>query len=191
MAWMAAAGGANRYFRRRRSSSPRRDFARHLNDVATQLGFRRQAVYHYFRSKDQIPYELIDRAGQAIATSAQSTLDADMPPTNKIAEVVRNHVRQLLRNIDIVRIQFSELFKLHEKRADGLRRDMSAYVRSIANVIKEGQKDGTFSTYHPRRKCTCDSSRGGRRWRRRRLAEPYAAAACSTASKVAALCSAW
>ena len=119
------------------------------------MGFRRQAVYHYFRSKDQIPYELIDRAGQAIATSAQSTLDADMPPANKIAEVVRNHVRQLLRNIDIVRIQFSELFKLHGERADGLRRDMSAYVRGIAKA-KEGQKDGTFSTYHPRRKCTCD-----------------------------------
>ena len=97
------------------------------------------------------PYELIDRAGQAIATSAQSTLDADMPPANKIAEVVRNHVRQLLRNIDIVRIQFSELFKLHRERADGLRRDMSAYVRGIAKV-KQGQKDGTFSTYHPRRK---------------------------------------
>jgi hypothetical protein len=105
--------------------------------------------------------------------------------------VVRNHVRQLLRNIDIVLIQFSELFKLHEERADGLRRDMSAYVRSIANVIKEGQKDGTFVDYRPRRRYTCDSSRGGRRWRRRRLAEAYAAAACSTASKVAALCSAW
>jgi hypothetical protein len=87
-------------------------------------------------------------------------------------------------------IQFSELFKLHAERADGLRWDMSAYVRGIAKV-KEGQKDGTFSTYHPRRKCTCDSSRGGRRWRRRRLAEAYAAAARSTASKVAALCSAW
>jgi AcrR family transcriptional regulator len=115
-----------------------------LNDVATQLGFRRQAVYHYFRSKDEILYELIDRAGQAIATSAQLTLDADMPPADKLAEVVRNHIRQLLRNIDIFRIQFSELFKLRGDRADGLRRDMSAYVRSIAKVIKEGQKDGTF-----------------------------------------------
>jgi len=83
------------------------------------LGFRRQAVCHYFRSKDEILYELIDRAGQAIATSAQSTLDADMPPANKIAEVVRNHVRQLLRNIDIVRIQFSELFKLTESAPTG------------------------------------------------------------------------
>src|SRR5258705_9120702 len=78
-----------------------------LNDVATQLGFRRQAVYHYFRSKEEILYELIDRAGQAIATSAQPTLDSDMPPAEKLNEVVRNHVRQILNNIDIFRIQFS------------------------------------------------------------------------------------
>jgi AcrR family transcriptional regulator len=120
-----------------------------LNDVATQLGFRRQAVYHYFRSKDEILYELIDRAGQAIATSAQPMLDADIPPAERLAEVVRNHVRQLLNNVDIFRIQFSELFKLNNDRADGLRRDMSDYVRSIAKVIKEGQKDGTFVDVPP------------------------------------------
>ena len=120
-----------------------------LNDVAVQLGFRRQAVYHYFPSKEDILYELIDRAGQAIATSAQPTLDADMAPAEKLAEVVRNHVRQLLTNIDVFRIQFSELFKLSGERADGLRRDMTAYVHSIAKVIKAGQKDGSFIDIPP------------------------------------------
>jgi AcrR family transcriptional regulator len=115
-----------------------------LNDVAVRLGFRQQAVYHYFRSKEEILYELIDRAGQAIATSAQLTLDSDTPPADKLAEIVRNHVRQLLNNIDIFRIQFSELFKLHGDRADGLRRDMWDYVHGIATVIEAGQKDGTF-----------------------------------------------
>jgi len=89
------------------------------------------------------------RAGQAIATSAQPTLDADLPPADKLAGVVRNHVRQLLNNIDVFRIQFSELFKLSGERADGLRRDMSAYVHDIANVIKEGQKAGTFVDVPP------------------------------------------
>jgi len=55
-------------------------------------GIRRQAVYHYFRSKEEILYELIDRAGQAIATSARRTLDADIPRRQALAEVVRNHV---------------------------------------------------------------------------------------------------
>ena len=120
-----------------------------LNDVAVQLGFRRQAVYHYFPSKEDILYELIDRAGQAIAASAQPTLDADLPPAEKLAEVVRNHVRQLLTNIDVFRIQFSELFKLSGQRADGLRRDMADYVHSIAKVIKAGQKDGSFIDIPP------------------------------------------
>jgi AcrR family transcriptional regulator len=120
-----------------------------LNDVANRLGFRQQAVYHYFRSKEEILYELIDRAGQAIATSAQLTMDTDTPPADKLAEIVRNHVRQLLNNIDIFRIQFSELFKLRGDRADGLRRDMLDYVRDVADVIEAGQRAGTFVEVPP------------------------------------------
>jgi AcrR family transcriptional regulator len=120
-----------------------------LNDVATQLGFRRQAVYHYFRSKEDILYELIDRAGKAVAASAQATLDADLPAADKLAAVVRNHVRQLLTNVDIFRIQFTELSKLSGGRADMLRRDIAAYVRRIAKVIEVGQKDGTFVDVPP------------------------------------------
>jgi AcrR family transcriptional regulator len=115
-----------------------------LNDVATQLGFRRQAVYHYFATKEEILYELINRAGQAVEASAKPTFDSDLPPVEKLAEIVRNHARQILTNVDIFRIQFSELSKLSGNRADMLRRDMSTYVRRIANVIEAGQKDGTF-----------------------------------------------
>jgi AcrR family transcriptional regulator len=120
-----------------------------LGDVAAQLGFRRQAVYHYFRSKDEILYELIDRAGQAMVAGAQPALEADLPPADTLAEVVRNHVRQLLRNADIFRIQFTELSKLTGERADMLRRDISAYVRRIADVIEAGQRDGTFTGAPP------------------------------------------
>jgi len=120
-----------------------------LSDVAAQLGFRRQAVYHYFPSKEEILYELIGRAGAAVEASAQPTLDADLPPAEKLAEVVRNHVRQLLTNIDIFRIQFSELSKLTGDRADTLRRAMLGYVTRMANVIEAGQKDGTFVDVPP------------------------------------------
>jgi AcrR family transcriptional regulator len=120
-----------------------------LEDVATQLGFRRQAVYHYFRSKDEILYELIDRAGQSIATSARPILDGELAPAEKLAEVVRNHVRQLLTNVEVFRIQFSELFKLTSDRADMLRQDMWAYVHAIADVVAAGQKDGVFVDIPP------------------------------------------
>src|ERR1700733_2740579 len=72
-----------------------------LGDVAVQLGFRRQAVYHYFPSKEEILYELIDRAGAAVDASARPVLGPGLPPAEMLAGIVRNHVRGLLRNADI------------------------------------------------------------------------------------------
>src|SRR5690349_14222822 len=40
-----------------------------LNQIAVELGFRRQAVYHYFPAKDEILYELIAQAGDAMLSS--------------------------------------------------------------------------------------------------------------------------
>jgi hypothetical protein len=80
------------------------------------------------RNQSCCAYELIDRAGQGIATSAQPTFDAEIPPAEKLAEVMRNHVRQLSTNVDVFRIQFSELFKLTSDRADMLRRDICRMI---------------------------------------------------------------
>jgi hypothetical protein len=63
--------------------------------------------------------------------------------------VVRNHVRQLLTNVEVFRIQFSELFKLTTDRADMLRQDMWAYVHAIADVVAAGQRDGVFVDIPP------------------------------------------
>jgi AcrR family transcriptional regulator len=120
-----------------------------LNDVALQLGFRRQAVYHYFRSKDEILYELIGRAGETVVRSSQEIFDAGLTPEATLAEIVRNHVRQLLSNVDIFRIQFTELAKLTGDRAELLREDTAAYVHRIADVIAAGQKAKTFVKLPP------------------------------------------
>jgi hypothetical protein len=66
-----------------------------------------------------------------------------------LAGIVRNHVRGLLRNADIFRIQFTELAKLTGERADILREKMSLYVHRIADIIEAGQRDGTFAEIPP------------------------------------------
>jgi AcrR family transcriptional regulator len=113
-----------------------------LNDVAEQLGFRRQAVYHYFKSKDEIFYELIWRAGQAVKEASDAMFSADLAPDVALPEVIRNHVRQLLSNVDVFRIQFVELGKLSGSRADQLRAEQAGYIRRIADILPASQKAG-------------------------------------------------
>lgn len=78
-----------------------------LFEVAERLGFRRQAIYHYFKSKDDILLEPIRRAGKALETSADPTFRSDLPPRDKLTELVRTHMQQILRHASVFRIPVS------------------------------------------------------------------------------------
>lgn len=123
--------------------------ATNLNQIAVELGFRRQAVYHYFPAKEEILYELIAQATEAIASATKEFFDADLAPDVAVAEIVRNHVRMVLSKPDTFRVQFSELNKLSGKRAQSLRDAMSTYVQRIADLIAAGQKAGIFFAAPP------------------------------------------
>jgi AcrR family transcriptional regulator len=113
-----------------------------LNEVAEQLGFHRQAIYHYFKSKDDILLELIGRAGEALDVSADPIFRSDLSPEDKLTELVRNHIRQVLSHAAVCRIQFQELDKIAGPRGDELRKSRAAYVRRFAAVIRDGQAKG-------------------------------------------------
>jgi AcrR family transcriptional regulator len=115
-----------------------------LAQIADELGFRRQAVYHYFRAKDDILYELIAEAGEAMTSSADPIFSSGQPPEAKLCDVVRNHVRVVLADPSRFRVQFNELNKLSGDRAQPLQDGISAYIHRIADVIEEGQRAGVF-----------------------------------------------
>ncbi|GAS99186.1 putative uncharacterized protein [Mycolicibacterium canariasense] len=120
-----------------------------LNQIAVELGFRRQAVYHYFPAKDEILYELIAQAGEAMISTSQPIFDADLAPDVALTEIVRNHVRVVLAQPDTFRVQFAELNKLGGDRAETLRKGMLGYVQRVADVIEAGQRARIFVTVHP------------------------------------------
>lgn len=115
-----------------------------LAQIADELGFRRQAVYHYFRAKDDILYELIAEAGEAMMSSSGPIFDSDSTPEMKLADLVRNHVRVVLSDPSRFRVQFNELNKLSGERAKPLQDGISSYIRRLADVIEAGQRAGVF-----------------------------------------------
>jgi len=120
-----------------------------LTEVAERMGFRRQAIYHYFKSKDEILEEHIFRAGQALEESANPIFDSDLAPSEKLAALVRNHVEQVLRDASVFRIQFEELDKMTDERGASLRAARDEYARRVAAVIADGQASGEFVEIPP------------------------------------------
>ncbi|MFF1819776.1 TetR/AcrR family transcriptional regulator [Kribbella sp. NPDC058245] len=120
-----------------------------LDDVAVRLGVKRQAIYYYFKSKEDILWELVERASTTLAESAESIFTADLPPERKIEALVDNHVRQLLGDIEIFRLDVLQRDKLSTDRHESVRKSQHEYVRRIAEIITEGQETGRFVAAAP------------------------------------------
>jgi AcrR family transcriptional regulator len=116
-----------------------------LDDVAAKLGVRRQAIYYYFESKDDILVELSQKAGAALRESASDAFNSDLPPREKLENVIRNHVEQVLTNADSFRIQFAEIGRVSPEQRERVRRDQAGYVRQVAAIISAGQRLGEFA----------------------------------------------
>lgn len=115
-----------------------------LDQVADALGFRRQAIYHYFKTKDDILSELILRAGHALDESAEPIFTSDTTPSEKLEALVRNQVRQVLLHASVFRIQFEELDKMTDPRGAEVREGRDQYVRRFAAVLADGREAGEF-----------------------------------------------
>jgi AcrR family transcriptional regulator len=115
-----------------------------LDDVAVRLGIKRQAIYYYFKSKEDVLWELVELASSTLTASAAAIFEADLDPDAKMASLVENHVRQLLSEPEIFRLDVLQRDKLSAERHEAVRKAQRVYVRKWAAVIAEGQKAGIF-----------------------------------------------
>jgi AcrR family transcriptional regulator len=115
-----------------------------LEDVAVVLGIKRQAIYYYFKSKEDLLWELVERANTALHQSAEAIFEADLGPADKLTALIDNHVRQLLGDMEIFRLDVLQRDKLSADRHETVRGWQHEYVRRIAAIIAEGQEAGVF-----------------------------------------------
>jgi AcrR family transcriptional regulator len=118
--------------------------ATNLDLVAARLGVKRQAIYYYFKSKDDILVELVVRGGSALLDAVRPTLDSDLEPREKLARVLVNHVKHVLGNPVTFRVQFAEVRRMAPESIAKVRHEQESYVKDVAAVIESGQDVGQF-----------------------------------------------
>jgi TetR/AcrR family transcriptional regulator, cholesterol catabolism regulator len=115
-----------------------------LEDVAAVLGIKRQAIYYYFKSKEDVLWELVERASDQLTVSARGIFDSDLAPVEKLTAVLENHVHQLLGDVEIFRLDILQRDKLSPDRHDSLRQVQRDYQQRVTEIISDGQRAGLF-----------------------------------------------
>jgi AcrR family transcriptional regulator len=122
-----------------------------LQEIADDIGITKAAIYYYFRQKQDILGEALQRAGEALAANVRGFAERDdMTPTEKVYELLAAHVRSVLSHRALYSVYFSDISQVDQPLRDDLLRGERWYGRAFATVIEDGIKAGEFRDLRPR-----------------------------------------
>jgi AcrR family transcriptional regulator len=116
-----------------------------LEEVASEAGYTRGALYHQFRDKDALVLATIEWVYETWFAEVGSVFDEDLPPVEALAELARRHAvycrRDNARMMVALRVEFSSR---DHPIGDAVRMVMKELVDRVRRLIVAGRRDGTI-----------------------------------------------
>lgn len=120
-----------------------------MADIAGVVNLQKASLYHHVSSKQEILLALLDRALEMLTEHISAVTSQDLPPDEKLRQMMHAYLCALTDNIDLSSVLLIEHRSLEKKlhirhvpyrdKFEGLWRD----------VVKEGVKRGVFACDDP------------------------------------------
>jgi AcrR family transcriptional regulator len=120
-------------------------------DVAQRLQMTGPALYHYFRTKDELLFACIEQLLDGLHAELSAAAAGDDPPRERMARVVRAQVTMELKNGSSAPLVNAHLYgpqyltdMLQPAQRESLRQRQRALVQIYRDLIDAGVKAGDF-----------------------------------------------
>jgi AcrR family transcriptional regulator len=120
-----------------------------LDKVAKRLGVTKAALYHYYRSKGEILYEIHLRVVTQHLEMMTPIVRSDLPAAEKLRRVIRAHIDALLRHLPRVTVFFREGHELPPRYARKIALRSREYTALVQDLVESGIKEGAFRKLDP------------------------------------------
>jgi AcrR family transcriptional regulator len=122
-----------------------------LDDVASELGISKAALYHYVSSKDRLLSIIYTQAFENIFRDTNEIWGMDLPPDEKLRRILSNHIKNIIiKNLSMFSVFFSEESQLPAKDFRKIREEKKKYTKIIEEIFAEGVSRGLFKDRDPR-----------------------------------------
>jgi AcrR family transcriptional regulator len=121
-----------------------------LETVAEQLGISRVTLYRYCPSKEELLIRVFERSIAIFQRGLRQICAQDVPPEEKLRQIVRHQVRLMADHRNFLSVFFSEEGNLPPEMARRARSERRAYDALIEDVIYEGVQAGRLTPLPPK-----------------------------------------
>lgn len=120
-----------------------------MEDVADAIGLTKPAIYHYFRSKDDILLEIRQSIIDEMLELTEGVMEADRPPVDKLRDILVAHTEVVLRRRRANKIYHEEAGSLPAGRERSIRAAEAAYEDVVRELYAKAVADGSLRDVDP------------------------------------------
>ena len=121
-----------------------------LQDLADQVGMQKGSLYHYIDSKEDLLYEVINKAHQvAIELIDETTSHTDLEPLQKIDFLVRRMITRSIEIHPLASIFYTDVRHLQPDRRREIYKTRVTFEQMYCDLIEHAQVAGQISTNAP------------------------------------------
>jgi AcrR family transcriptional regulator len=109
-----------------------------LDDIAERIGFTKPAIYYYFRSKEDILFEIVDGVVHDALARMRAIADRDEPIVDRLHAILVENTRVVLENLDANTVFYNERGLLSPERERMVRDREREYTQLIRDLYVIG-----------------------------------------------------
>jgi AcrR family transcriptional regulator len=120
-----------------------------IDDIATELGFTKSAVYYYFDNKAQLLWQIFEEIYDGYLRMVSEVRDLKLAPREAMRRVIQQHALSVIERREWTAIYFREENELSEEQRKTIRRRKREYDALIEEIYADGVKAGEFADIPP------------------------------------------
>lgn len=117
-----------------------------IQEVADRVGVLKGSLYHYFSSKEELLFRIIEESYMESIDIVAQTQALGLPAIDELSEYLRRLCMVYLGNVDRANIYFAETRHLTGERLQTTKLRGREFERHVRDLITRAQEDGDVDT---------------------------------------------
>ncbi len=113
-------------------------------DIASACGLTKAALYHYFRNKEQIFTEVVNREGSLLVSEIRKAIDAHSSPEDRLRAFIMTRFEKIKSLLNLYRISQAMGRELLPAAEECRTKFFEQESEMLVAILKDGVKKGEF-----------------------------------------------